>query len=48
MKRTIKLLTSLSLSLLLIQPSGYGASAQFSDKGKHWYIPMIYPLNTGD
>ena len=37
MKRTIKLLISLSLSLLLIQPSGYGASAQFSDKGKHWY-----------
>lgn len=47
MKRTIKLLTSLSLSLLLIHPSGYGASAQFSDKGKHWYYSDDLSLNTG-
>lgn len=37
MKKLLKLLASLTISIMLIKPISYGVTAEFSDKGKHWY-----------
>lgn len=37
MKKLLKLLASLSLTIMLIKPISHEVTAEFSDKGKHWY-----------